>query len=103
VHSLVILAFVGPRPDGEQVRHLNGNPADNRLTNLAYGTQSQNQQDSLRHGTHAQAAKTHCPRGHSYLDEGNVMHRRTGGRRCRACHAIQRQESMARLRARRTA
>lgn len=48
---LVMLAFVGPRPDGLDVCHGNGNPADNRLENLRYGTRSENMRDALRHGT----------------------------------------------------
>lgn len=42
VHQLVLEAFVGPRPDGYEVLHLNHNPADNRLVNLKYGTRSEN-------------------------------------------------------------
>lgn len=61
VHGLVAAAFLGPRPDGLQIRHLNGIPSDCRLVNLAYGTQSENMLDSVRHGTHFQARKTHCP------------------------------------------
>lgn len=51
VHSLVMEAFVGPRPEKQEVRHLNGNPADNRLVNLAYGTRTQNILDAVEHGT----------------------------------------------------
>jgi hypothetical protein len=42
VHLLVMLAFVGPRPDGQETLHRNENPADNRLINLRYGTRSEN-------------------------------------------------------------
>lgn len=42
VHQLVALAFYGPPPEKCDVRHLNGNPQDNRLENLAYGSRSQN-------------------------------------------------------------
>lgn len=52
VHSLVALAFHGPRPDGLEVRHLNGTNTDCRATNLQYGTPSENRYDSVRHGTH---------------------------------------------------
>jgi hypothetical protein len=47
VHLLVKLAFTGPRR-GREVRHLNDDPADNRLVNLRYGTRRQNEQDKRR-------------------------------------------------------
>jgi len=50
VHELVLLAFVGPKPFKHECRHLNGNPADNRLENLAWGTRSQNIKDKTTHG-----------------------------------------------------
>jgi hypothetical protein len=38
VHTLVLQAFVGPRPSHSHCcRHLNGDPADNRLENLVWG------------------------------------------------------------------
>ena len=51
VHRLVMDAFVGLRPKGLVTRHLNGNGYDNRLENLAYGTQQQNRRDQWLHGT----------------------------------------------------
>jgi hypothetical protein len=57
VHRLVLEAFIGPRPPGQQARHLNGIPDDNRLTNLAWGTPLENQADSVRHGTHQRGAE----------------------------------------------
>jgi len=51
VHVLVLEAFAGPRPNGMVCRHLNGNPTDNRIENLAWGTESENQRDAVRHGT----------------------------------------------------
>lgn len=50
VHTLVMRAFEGPCPPGEEVRHLDGNPANNRRSNLAYGTHDENAQDMIRHG-----------------------------------------------------
>lgn len=51
VHRLVLMTFVGPRPDGQECRHLNGDRTDNRLTNLVWGTRIENMQDRKRHGT----------------------------------------------------
>lgn len=42
VHQLVLEAFVGPCPEGCEVLHLNHSPDDNRLSNLKYGTRSEN-------------------------------------------------------------
>lgn len=49
VHQLVVEAFVGRCPDGYEVLHKNGNPADNRLGNLRYGTRSENLEDIFYH------------------------------------------------------
>jgi hypothetical protein len=49
-HSMVLSAFVGERPEGLITRHLNGNPRDNRLANLAWGTPAENGSDQRRHG-----------------------------------------------------
>lgn len=49
VHTLVLLAFSGPRPDGMQARHLNGIRTDNRIENLAWGTIFENIQDRRLH------------------------------------------------------
>ncbi len=50
VHVLVALTFIGPRPDGQDVRHLDGNPTNNRADNLAYGTRTENILDVYRIG-----------------------------------------------------
>lgn len=51
IHQLVALAFVGPRPSPvHEVRHLDGNPANNDASNLAWGTRSENAMDRVRHG-----------------------------------------------------
>lgn len=52
VHSLVMSAFVGPCPKGKICRHLDGNPNNNRLDNLKYGTYKQNEQDKKAVGTY---------------------------------------------------
>jgi hypothetical protein len=86
VHRLVALTFIGPCPEGQQVRHRNGNPMDPTASNLTYGTHGQNQLDSIAHGTHVQARKTHCPQGHPY-DEANTYRSPSAKsyRQCRTC------------------
>ena len=51
VAHLVAENFIGERPHKNEVRHLDGNPMNNTLSNLTYGTKSDNMQDALRHGT----------------------------------------------------
>jgi hypothetical protein len=50
VHRIVLEAFVGPCPHGMETRHLDGNPMNNRLENLCWGTREQNWEDRRRHG-----------------------------------------------------
>lgn len=50
VHSLIMEAYVGPRPEGMEVCHNNGDPADCRLANLRYDTPLENKADMVRHG-----------------------------------------------------
>ena len=42
VHQLVMRTFVGESPKGVEVLYNNGNPQDNRLENLCYGTRTDN-------------------------------------------------------------
>lgn len=51
LHRLVCAAFHGPAPaDKPLVRHLDGNPSNNRSDNLAWGDYRENQLDAIRHG-----------------------------------------------------
>jgi hypothetical protein len=52
-YALVLEAFVGPRPDGMQGCHNNGDKSDNRLDNLRWDTAKANHADKLAHGTTA--------------------------------------------------
>ena len=88
VHRAVATAFIGPVPDGMEVRHLDGDPENNRVDNLTYGTRSENMWDRVHHGRHPNAAKTRCVNGHAF-DADNTYHRRNGrGRECRKCRRI---------------
>lgn len=53
VHTLILLTFVGPKPDGMECCHNDGDPANNRLENLRWDTAAANQADKIRHGTMA--------------------------------------------------
>lgn len=85
VHTLVLNAFEGPRPDGYVARHLNGNPLDNRRENLCWGTLEENMQDAIRHGTNRNARKTHCKQGHEFAGYNLRIDPATGRRICRTC------------------
>lgn len=60
VHHLVLLAFVGPRPDGLICCHKNGDPTDNRPDNLRWDTYASNSADMVRHGTIARPMAGVC-------------------------------------------
>ncbi|WP_275076859.1 HNH endonuclease [Providencia rettgeri] len=52
VHQLVLITFVGAKPSLLHVtRHIDGDPLNNHLSNLAWGTTKENTLDSMRHGT----------------------------------------------------
>jgi hypothetical protein len=52
VHRLILLAFVGPCPEGMEARHYpNKDRKDNRLCNLSWATKEVNEADKFEHGT----------------------------------------------------
>lgn len=83
VHQLVAEAFIGGCPEGQEVRHWDGDPSNNYVMNLLYGTRSENMQDMVRHGRN-NVAKTHCPQGHEYTPE-NTFINELGRRVCQIC------------------
>lgn len=96
VHVLVVTAFRGPRPGLQECRHLNGDPADNRLQNLAWGTSAENKQDMIAHGR-TNSRTSRCPQGHEYTEENTYV---WGGRRyCRACNRVYTRDRQRRVRA----
>jgi hypothetical protein len=87
VHTLVALAFIGPKPEGMEVCHGNGDAHDNRAANLRYDTHSANGRDRTLHGRDRLANRTHCNKGHEFTEANTFI--RAGanesGRRCRTC------------------
>lgn len=104
VHVLVAAAYIGPRPERYQIRHLDGEPGNPAASNLAYGTAAENMRDMLDHGRSFWKNKTHCAKGHPY-DEANTRYRsdRPTARVCHACHLAIQQQRRARARASSTA
>jgi len=51
VHTLVMSAFVGPRPEGTEILHGKLGKEVNTLDNLRYDTHIENEKDKIRDGT----------------------------------------------------
>jgi hypothetical protein len=89
VHALVLEAFIGPRPRGQECRHLDDDKTNNTVGNLRWGTRSENTLDKVRNGRHPMASKTHCVNGHEYTAATTYINPRDGHRRCRICRRTQ--------------
>jgi 5-methylcytosine-specific restriction endonuclease McrA len=57
IHRLVATAFIGPCPPGHEVCHLDGDKTNNSVSNLAYGTHAENQQQMISHGKSQRGVK----------------------------------------------
>ena len=86
VHHLVARAHLPHKEAGQEIRHLNGDSLDNRACNLAWGTHAENERDKVAHGTHHEAAKAQCVRGHSFDEQNTLIER--GQRVCRECRRL---------------
>lgn len=51
IHALVLEAFVGPRPEGFDACHEDGDRSNNRISNLRWDSRAGNHADKKRHGT----------------------------------------------------
>ena len=69
VHRLVLEAFVGPCPDGMECCHYDGDPSNNHVSNLRWGTRAENYADTVRHGTTLRGEDN----GYSKLTEFDVI------------------------------
>jgi hypothetical protein len=87
IGHLVLEAFVGPRTDGQVMRHLDGDGTFNVPENLAWGTQAENIADAVRHGTAPRARGERNKKAKLDTDKVLEIRRRLGdgeGRRCLA-------------------
>lgn len=57
LHTVVLRAFAGPPPAGMECRHIDGDPDNNALGNLKWGTPLENAADRDRHGTTARGER----------------------------------------------
>lgn len=65
IHRMVAEMFI-PNPDGlPVVRHLDGNPTNNVVWNLAWGTVKDNYEDAVRHGTARMFSDEEREKGHA--------------------------------------
>lgn len=81
---LVLEAFVGPRPEGLEACHNNGNKSDNALGNLRWDTHSSNLADKHAHGT-AQIGSLNAA---TKLDESRVKAIKDGLPRKETCSSL---------------
>lgn len=99
VHTLVATAFIGPRPDGLQCRHLDSDPTNNNVENLRWGTPRENTMDSVYNRSHFQVRKTHCKNGHPFDETNTKITSRQ--RMCIACQRFYAAERIRRNQAKR--
>ena len=77
LHTLLLDAFVGERPEGSETRHLDSNPLNNSLDNLCYGSRKENAGDLMLCDNHSIGIK----HGMAILSEADV-------RNIRSIHAL---------------
>ena len=87
VSRLMLLAFVGEPPNSKyQAAHLDGNPGNNILSNLAWATPEENNSHKLRHGTQFFGEQLHS----SVLTEKDVREIKARLRADESCVSISR-------------
>jgi hypothetical protein len=70
VHTTVANTFLSPRPEGSEVRHLDGDKNNNAVSNLAWGTAAENAADRDRHGTTARGNRNGARKHPAQLAHG---------------------------------
>ena len=71
VHTLMLEAFVGPRPNGHCCCHHDDDPTNNTLSNLRWATPKENSLDAMRNGRYGKnKGERH---GFAKLNEASVL------------------------------
>lgn len=98
-HRLVLEAFVGPPPEGALGLHYDDVPSNNHISNLRWGTATDNAVDYARNKgvpwrvprpvrqKSTRELRTHCKKGHEFTEQ-NTLNAVSGGnfkRICRTC------------------
>lgn len=95
VHSIVLSAFVGPRPEGFHGCHKDGCKSNNVLSNLKWASASENEADKLLHGTKARGSRA----GAAKLTEEQVKEihaAKASGQRTWGCEEMAKRFGVAR-------
>jgi hypothetical protein len=83
IPNLVLEAFVGLPQRGLECCHRDDDPSNNRLSNLRWGTRSDNTYDRVRNGRHHLAKRHSCLYEHLLVAPN--LDSETNRRRCLAC------------------
>jgi len=70
IHYLMAITFIGPRPQGKQINHIDGNKRNNTEINLEYITASENIKHSFRIGLQSNRGEHHSQ---SKLNNNKVL------------------------------
>jgi hypothetical protein len=80
VHQLVMMAFVGPCPEGMECCHEDGDKTNNTLGNLRYDTRRSNAKDKLYHGVVRKLCREDVLAIREEYARGGVTQRQLGAR-----------------------
>lgn len=83
IHRLVAIEFIENPCDFPLVLHGPEGKLHNSVSNLRWGTNSDNMYDKRRDGTDHMLNRTHCSNGHEYTPESTSFD--DGSRRCKIC------------------
>lgn len=72
IHHLVLETFICLCPKRMECRHLDGNPSNNNLKNLCWGTKKDNMKDRKKHGTEKIPNNSGEKNGQAKLSEKDV-------------------------------